>query len=73
MDEISHAIGALEARAVAHEQRTERIEETVDRMDGKLDQLLLHHASQKGARRMRLMIASFLGAAAGLITDWVRH
>ena len=72
---VQFMLGEITGRLDAQDERHGRMETAMAAQSGKLDTIVSYIEREKGARRATGLIASFLGALAGLATGWIgsRH
>lgn len=71
MDNVSHALGTLEAGLDAQNKRHDLLVSQVEKMDGKLDQLLANQQQQRGARKLAAWLGTGAGSLVGALIGWV--
>jgi hypothetical protein len=72
---VQFMLGQITERLDAHAETHKTLTTTIAAQSEKLDKVVGYIEREKGARRATGLIASFLGAVAGLATGWIssRH
>lgn len=68
------AIGRLEGRQDATDNTVAEMKDSIEKIDGKVDRILLHLEHQKGSRRALIAAVStagtFFGAIGAMLVEW---